>query len=240
MNISYTNNFDSEAVSFSSEVEGYEATNTQDIHLSKYWKTTGITDEWLKINGTLTPQSAYIAGTNLTSSAIVKIQGNDSDVWTSPTVDITLTLGENEIWSTTAEMTEQDYWRFSIVDTTNPVAYLTVGRAWIGPLLSVRGPYISFKENQVDTSATTLSISGQVYGDVGYRFKSYSLTYPWWNATEKTNIETFSLAVHKSQPIFISFGNIGPIYSILTNDIDFDHLKNMNIWSSRLDFVEVF
>lgn len=240
MNISYINYFDNETITFSSEVEGFEATNVQAIHLSKYWKTTGITDEWLTISGTLTPQSVYIAGTNLTDNAIVKIQGNASDVWTAPTVNITLVQGENGIWSTTDVMTEQDYWRISIVDTTNPVSYIEVGRVWVGPLLEVRGPYITFKENQVDTSATTLSISGQVYGDVGYKFKSYSFTYPWWDATEKENIVSFAGTVHKSQPFFISFGELGPLYCILTNDLDFDHLKNMNIWSSKLDFVEVF
>lgn len=240
MNISYINNYDNQTLTFSSQVTGFEATNVQAIHLSIYWKTTSNTGQWLVANGTMTPECAYVYSTNLTDDAVVKIQGNDTDSWSSPNVDITLVKGDNNTWSTTKTMTQQDYWRFYIDDPTNAVDYIEIGRVSLGPLLQVEGPFIKFKENQIDTSATTLSISGQVYADIGYKFKSYSLTYPWWNATEKDGVTAFADTVHKSQPFFISFGEIGPLYCILTNNLEFDHIMDQSIWSSRLDFVQTF
>jgi hypothetical protein len=239
MQISYNNFFDDVTLIASSEVEGFEVSNVQSIHLSNYWKSTGITDEWIKTTNTLTPEAVYIAGTNLTPSAVIKIQGNSSDIWTSPAVNVTLTLGENGIWYSTTTMSAQDYWRISIVDTTNSNGYITIGRIWVGELLEVEGPYINFAENITNTSATTLSISGQVYGDVGFTYKSYSFTYPWWDQTEKDAIIEFSDTVNKAQPFFIMADTIGPLYCILTNDLEFDHLKSLEIWSSKLNFLEV-
>ena len=233
----------------SSEDADYPIVNVQQPHLSLKWHSTGITDEWIKLETTIaasTNRSVYLAGTNLSNTAIVKIQGNDTDVWTAPTVDITMKK-EGDIYYSYDDGVGSilKYWRFSIVDIANTDGYISIGRAWFGKTIEVRGPYTDFVERRINTSATTISISGQPYTDVGYVYNEYEMTYPYWNNTEKGDIETFADTVNKGQPFFAQFVGenncqLGPLYLIMTNNMDFNHMKTLDIWSSKMSFVQTF
>ena len=93
MRFLYANEFltDGYTITENSEDASYPVENAQDPQLSrKYW-TTGDSAEWVKVDGgaseAITANCAFIAGHNLTSGGTYAIEGNDTDVWTSPTVD---------------------------------------------------------------------------------------------------------------------------------------------------------
>ena len=245
MKLAYNNIFDEITINISSENPDFPAVNLQNPHLAKYWRGTGASTETITfITSTLNPTCAFLAGTNLTNSAVVKIQGNNTDSWSTPNVDIVMELNKGVYYSYSNELTAQDYWRFEISDTGNPDGYIQAGRAWIGASIEVLGPYTSFVEKRINTSISEISNSGQVYGNINYKYKTYEMAYPYWDNTEKDNIEDFADTVNKSQPFFTQFVNdancvLGPLYCIMTNDMEFTHLKTLDIWASKINFREV-
>ena len=244
MRLSYINKLDDYELVASNAAIGYPIINVQQEHLSLKWRTVGTSGTILMDSTDLNPNCAFIAGTNLSSSAIVKIQGNNTDIWTSPSVEIVLENNNGVSYTFSDNFSAMRYWRFSIEDGSNIDGYIELGRAWIGEAITVSVPYISFVEKRINTSEATISISGQPYGDVGYVYRSWEMSYPYWDNTEKANIEIFADYVNKSLPFFTQFTDdnnciLGPFYVIMTNNIDMVHLKSLNIWSSKLSFREV-
>ena len=230
----------------SSAEADYPINNVKNPHLSLRWRATGDTSETITMDSTdLDPDGAFIAGTNLTASAVVKIQGNATDIWTSPSVNITMEKKDGIYYSYSSLLTTMKYWRFIIADATNPDGYIEVGRAWLGDSIEVEGPHTNFVETRNNTSITTISLSGQSYGDVGYIYRSWNMAFPFWDDIEKGNIEDFSDYVNKAKPFFVQFADrddiiLGPFYCILTNNIDLDHIKTLNVWSGQLNIREIF
>lgn len=246
MRISYVNIFDDCTIVVSSANANYPAVNLQHPHLSRSWRGTGASVETITfLTSTLNPDCAYLAGTNLSATAVVKIQGNATDVWTSPTVDITMSKVGDIYYSYSSSFAAMNYWRFSITDTANTDGYIEVGRAWIGANVTVQGPGKSFVEKRINTTKVSTTNSGQTYSNINYTYKSWEMAYPYWTNTEKGYIETFADAVDKSQPLFVQFADtgsntLGPYYCIMTNDIDFTHIKTLNVWAGQLNFRECF
>ena len=247
MIISYIDEVEDKTISASSADGDFPIGNVQHPHLSNKWRSTGDTSEWIKIDmaTAVDPGSAFLGGTNLTDSATVKIQGNATDVWTSPTVDITMSKEDDIFYSYSTDFAELRWWRFVIEDPTNPDGYISVGRAWIGETITLLGPHTSFIHQRINTSVGETSISGQSYGDTGYVYNSWEMSFPYWNNEEKNNIITFSDTVNKSKQFFVQFADdndnqLGPIYCIMTNNIDFVHLKTLNVWSSTIVFRETY
>ena len=245
MKLAYINGIDNLTLTASSEASGFDVENVQQEHLSKRWRATGDTSEDVVIAATaLNPDVAFLAGHNLSDSAVVKIQGNDTDSWGAPAVDITMSKSDGVYYALTG-FSSRDFWRFLITDPTNPDGFIEVGRMWAGAAVFVRGPSISFSDDLIDTSVTDISLSGQPYGDKRYSFRALQTTYPLWTDTEKAAMELYSKTVKKSVPHFVIYNDaviatLGPVYVILTSDVSFNHIKKVVKWTSSLNHREVF
>lgn len=100
------------------------------------------TSEWLKFDlGTqLLPEAFAIIGGNvnglkLSSTATIKLQGNETDVWTAPSYDETLTWNADCIASvdqTGLHTGGLRYWRLHIVDRDNINGYVEISSVYLG------------------------------------------------------------------------------------------------------------
>ncbi len=244
MKLSYINQLDNLTLTPSSETPGYPVSNLQHVHLVKVWRGTGSATENIKVDtGGVLPECAYLAGCNFSDSAVVTLQGNDTDVWTSPSVEIIMDHHNDVYYTYSSDFADLRYWRFLIVDSSNPDGYIEIGRAWIGDFISVSWLYTEFSETRNNTSQEITSISGQPYGDVGYIYKSYNMVYPYLSNTEKSDLQDFGDYVHKSRPFFVQFETtddmqIGNLYCIMTNDLVFGHIYSLTKWNTTIAFME--
>lgn len=243
MKLTYQNHVDDYELTASESLNGYSVSNLQDPHLSKVWYVLNTTG-WFQLDSItgLSPKSVFVAGTNLTDTAVVKIQGNDTDVWTSPSVDETL-VRVNDIYQLWGTLESYRYWRVSIEDTAN--SSLRVGRWWIGDVVEIYGPSLTFTEKYINNSQTFISRSGQSYGNERYSFYAYEMGYPLLDNTERQAIKDFADYVKKSKQFFTSFADkddctLGPFYMIQTKDLEFVHLKTLDLWSTAMSFQQTF
>lgn len=235
----------------SSEAPNLPAANLQDPRLSLPWRSTGDSDEWIKIDAgagnTLNPNCAAIAGHNLSSGATIKIQGNATDVWTAPTVDETIT------WRAGAMMhfftgSGLRFWRFHFSDASNPDGYVQIGRLSLGTYLQMPdiepGPTLPRRTSTVVSE----SLTGQVYADLGIEWGEFGIVFPAIiTEAQRQAIRTMWAAVHNAVPFFLavwesSFDVEGPVYCRLDQDeLQWALEPGAGVlWSTALKFKEVF
>jgi len=251
MRILWDNWLDDYTLLASSAAANLPASNLQDPRLSLPWRSTGDSDEWIKIDAgvgnTLNPNCAAIAGHNLTSGATIKIQGNATDVWTAPTVDETIT------WRIDAMMhfftgSALRFWRCKFADASNPDGYIQIGRPSLGTHLQMPaiepGPALPRKTSSVSTD----SITGQGYGDLGITWREFGVVFPpIITEAERQSIVTMWKAVENVVPFFLavweaSFDVEGPAYCRLDQEeLPWTLDKAAGIaWSTEMKFKETF
>jgi hypothetical protein len=187
------------------EVGNFDPENVQDIRLSRTFRTAVLTDAWIKIDtiSGIDASVAVIAGHNFTNAATIKIQGNDTDVWTSPTVDETMTWNADSIVHFFTEDNLR-FWRFIVTDAANPDTYIEMGRLFLGTFYQVdEKPQRDFAEEIIDESRSGFSITGQAYVDIGIQRKEFSISMGTMQEATRQNILAVYASVGTHTPIFV-------------------------------------
>lgn len=195
LKILYKNWIDNGTLTFSSAVATLPGANIQDDLRDKVWRTTGCSEEWAKL---VLSQPEYIdslaiAGHNLSSTAVITVQGNVADEWISPAFEEEFdawepVIGYGEGWygeggyggyiaadeqpryqtiiRFLASTQYYRYWRIKITDISNPDGYIEIGRGFLGYAFQ---PQVNFTWDwemiPVDPSVVTKSQGGQAFKD---------------------------------------------------------------------------
>ena len=248
MRIIWDNEFDKYTITASSEASGYPASNLQDISRKKTTRTTGAASEWWKIgNGTtkISISSIAIAEHNFTSGATVKLQGNDTDVWTSPARE------EVIIWDAgimTKFFTEAEYyyWRLLVADSSNPDGYIEIGRIEAGGYLQMPPIEPGFSYPKITTSERDITVTGQVYGDKGIIQRAPGFVFPIIEDSERGEIEEMFEDVHNIKPVVLvvyenSLDVVPALYCVIDQEeLPWQKSENSLTWSMQMKFLEVF
>jgi hypothetical protein len=250
MRIAYDNEIDNTSYTLiaSTEDASYPKENIQKLALNEVWHSDTDTAEYIGVDAgagnTITVTVAIIAGHNITNSAtVIKLQGSDDNFSSTP-VDESFTYNSDKMYEFIGSASHR-YWRVLVTDTTNPDSYIAIGRIFFGTYLTITNSFAnSFEEVNNDTSTSSLSISGQTYGDIGIISKSYELNLPYMANAEKLNVTTFYEDVKTVDPYFLIFDEndlttLAPIYCKNTTPMQFSHYKSA-IWSARFAVQEVF
>ncbi len=218
--------------------------NILDSRLSRVYKTeAGITTAEIVFNcgSAVAVSGVAIANHNITSSVTtLKLQGNATDVWTSPSVDETLTWDSGIITKNITEASYQ-YWRIQIIDATNPDTYIKLGRVWIGESYRTAGNQVMIPHDRKSASLKTRSIAGQSYTDRRYQYSLVSTKWPLLTEEQNNKVLSIFESVDVGTPFFVTFDKAGSILGTLYVTIDEDGLKstplgNRNLYTMGMDF----
>lgn len=171
---------------------------------------------------------------------ILKIQGNDTDVWTSPSFSFDLTYGDI-IDGVFPEETYK-YWRVQIIDSLNANGYIQMGRVWIGESYSTCGINVLVNEDRNTNSKKTVGLGGQTYGDKRYENIETSVAFPVLNESQAQTIRDIFSTVDIIIPIFITFdkagSTLGTLYVTIDGNINITPLGNRKLYTSGFTFRE--
>lgn len=250
MIINYNNHvFNATIDSFSDVPEYPFNTALNDTRLSRLGRTVGDTAEWFKfsLSSAVDVDRAFILTHNITSGATVNLQGNATDVWTSPSVDVTMVWGADYITYVFSATESYQYWRITVADSSNPdgyieMSYVSLSEDLIMPGMDT-GQIISKKTN----SRATKSIGGQLYGDRLLDFKAAQINLPDIEESKRTEINTFFDTVDITRPFILLIWEDDldiepPIYCALTEEIEWNKqpLAGGLLWTMSLNFEEAF
>lgn len=173
------------------------------------------TAEWLKwdLGISSNPKAFVLVGLRntaikLSGSATIKIQGNSTDVWTSPEYSATLTYNENAVTkfgSTGLHTSALRYWRVLIVDASNSYGYLEISNIYLGDMIETTQGAIQFPLaiDYLDLGVNQESEMGVIYSTV--RQPTRFLQLDWYGLTT-SEIEDFNDFIHNfgtSYPFFV-------------------------------------
>jgi hypothetical protein len=161
------------------------------------------------------PQAIVIIGPRnsplkITPSSTLKLQGNETDVWTAPTYDQALTYDDSSIALFNVDGLHTEalrFWRLLIQDVSNPLGYVEIGSIFMGRVYSTtRGrPQFPFEVELVDRSPTVFSEGGQTFSDVREQTAEYKTDWLGLTKDEVESIQDFFADVGTAKPFFILF-----------------------------------
>lgn len=233
-------------ITASSEASGYPVTGLNDYIVATKWRSTGDTDEWVKIDfgAAMNITDVAIIGHNFTSGATVKVQGNATDAWGAPSVDETITWREY-IMDKNFTGGSYRWWRIHIADGANPDGYVEFGYPFLGPSLTL-GDIIGreFSMIYVENSIMHVTRTGQMYGDPGITQRLWTFSLPHVSGSELTNLDTLWDTVGKHRPFILFIDeddttNNPPVFGIFNEDWDWNHITR-NIYNLSFPIMEVF
>jgi hypothetical protein len=209
---------ESEAIKKSTEV----SFNTEDMGLVGSWEI----DKNYKIN------TISLLGHNILSGTQVKIQANNSNEWSAPSLDETFTYIESEkpILKFLSSTYIYKYWRFYFYGQGS----IEVGRMWLGEYITIDpSSLLGFKVSKKTSDTVLYGKERSKFGLEGSKWRRIELSFP---PSQESLIKLLSdmfdeVGIYKSF-IFCNFDTIRdytlvePLYGSFQNDLNFTHSKN--------------
>lgn len=171
------------------------------------------TEEWIKfdLGDSSNPKGFIITGPRngslgISSTAIVKLQANNSDSWFSPALDLTLAYSDKTIFHfDTSGIGSYRYWRLVIIDQDNANGYVEFSKIFLGDVIEPTQGAIQFPFRarladltQVVESQTGVSFANERQKTMEMRFNWLGLRY-----SEVEELRDFWEDVGLSTPFFI-------------------------------------
>jgi hypothetical protein len=146
-------------------------------------------------------------GIKLSSNAVIKIQANQTNLWTSPAVNVTLTMDEERdvityFWTSSQEYR---YWRVYIEDPKNTDLFVELGTIFLGKATQLsKVPDNGFTFTQEDRSLMTENEYGHQYIDVYPIRKSITFNYSVLPYSDIATLDTLFRRVGIHTPIMMT------------------------------------
>jgi len=145
---------------------------------------------------------------SISPTAVVTLQGNHTNVWTSPAYEAVLTYDDRIL-----HLIDDDglasvglrYWRVKFVDQ-NPKGYIQVGAFYLGgDYQTVRGaPQFPFRTEHVDRTETVYSEGGQTFSEIKPKTERFSIDWFALTIDEKESFEDIFTQYGTGTPFFVS------------------------------------
>jgi len=190
-------------------------------------------------------------GVQISSTATVKLQGNATDVWTSPSFEQTLTWNERAIclFDTDGLHTSAlRYWRLYIEDVDNPNGYVEISNLYLGDVFEPTQGSVQFPLDvrYIDYSKTERGEWGSRFSDVKQVTREFQMNWEFLSKTEAETLGEFVEHYKTAYPWWIAL-DPNEVFStdkeLFVCHCRFDELPNLpldrpNQFSSRWSFVE--
>jgi len=235
----WNNYWDDEAhtKSASSAESDFPLANIVNRWHTRHWRSTDDTAEWVKIDLSEAKdvQALVMKYHNLTGSATVKLQGNATDSWGSPSVDATVTVTTETIVHFLSSVESYRWWRVSLVDASNPDTYIRIGRLFLGTYFSPEYNFTNdYRYTMRDPSVKAYSSGGQVSVNQKAHYRMLQYYFQFVHTPDDVTFEDIFNAVGQSIPYFITqdADTSGTTYYVQNaTDWDLEHL-GLDEWFS--------
>jgi len=236
-------------VSSSADATGYPASNLTNAARWKKWRSaTGTGDQWVKFdlgsNKTFTVLAAISA--KLHAGGTLKAQANATDVWTSPTVNDTLTVPSPDFSGVLADWIASQSLRWIRFYFTNVGAvsdYVQLGAVFAGTYLEPANTIEQgFTVTRVDPSIQRRATGGQRSALVLPKYHEVTGRLRPVVASARDDIRTMFEAVGDASPVILAVDPTVPgltFYGALDGPLQAQHQNpSLSLWAFPLAFRE--
>lgn len=204
----WRNKADTATVSASSASYGNAAANVQDPHRYTMWQTEDDTAaEWIQfdLSQAESIQALVIDNHDFSDSDTITIQANATDSWTSPSVDLELTVTDTTIVYHWASAQSYRYWRLAVTKAAS-VYQRQVGRVYLGPYYECpRNPRRDgWSHGPVDQSAIRRSPYGPVWSDVRGQYHRVEMRFEYASQAQADEFALLAATLGTHSPWWLS------------------------------------
>lgn len=219
--LTFTTNTVWDTIGFTSGVDLTDTSFTPDeqrIHTSEWYKVDNGTAKQVNAVCVVCPQDEVFG---ISTTGTVRFQGNNTDSWDAPSLDVLLTVGDRGIfqfYDDDVTDTEYRYHRIQFIDPANPdgVAALRIGFIYIGDIEHIDSSNVSqgFSKAQEDPSVVLQSEGGQQYFDQRNKYDTFSsMSLTNVARADRLKIEQVFNDFGLHTPLFVSFDPGGLVES---------------------------
>lgn len=181
------------------------------------------TDEWIKWDfGISTNPTAFVligprnSPIKISPNAVIRLQGNETDAWSSPSFNVVLPYDDEVIARFNGEGLFDEalrYGRLQVIDPSNSNGYVEIGSLFFGIYFEPeRGAAVFPLSGQpIDRSTTTFSEGGQTFADRRQKTEQFQLAWQHLTFAEKDELDA----------VFDLFGTSDPLFAVLDPDLAF-------------------
>jgi hypothetical protein len=213
------------------------------------------TEEWVVFDTVTTEEINSVVllwpkedGITLSSDAIVTIQANATNTWSSPAVSQTLTIDNTYEVASHYFSTDQSYryWRVKIVDKANANLYVSVGVVILGKSEAVDNPDNGFTYSLSDGSKQYTTDFGNNYTDVYPTFAQLDIEQSLLEYSAAQVIDVAYRLNGVRLPVFITLDAEGTvfdkdhfaIYGKFAKSYSLQHIS-YNLFQGKLTLTEI-
>lgn len=175
-------------------------------------------EEWIKWDFGISsnPQAFVLIGARnaaikISPTATIKLQGNETDIWTGPSYDQSITYDSEVMSKFKADANDGlhtealRFWRLKIVDSDNPNGYIEIGSLFLGEFWEpTRGAIgFPFDAEYIDRSTTIFSEGGQTFTDIREKTEAFNLEWRGLTIAEKEVLDDIFDTFGVSIPFFV-------------------------------------
>lgn len=204
MIVLYDNKILAATITTNSEDANYPLENIQNgVRLKKFRSVTN-TGVYILISTPITATYLVIDNHNLSASADIYLQGNDTNVWTNPTTNllVTPTTGDPIVFSFASKT--HTYWRIVFDDgDSNGDSYLEMGIVFLGTALQLPGVKPDQALKHIVTSKSDMSDAGVNYGDRRIMYRKFGVNFPNVSWVDRDNLVILWTHNHNVLPMYV-------------------------------------
>ena len=187
-------------------------------------------------------------GIKLSNTAVLKIEANATNSWTSPAVSQTLTIDNDYVIASHYFGTNQSYryWSVTIVDPANPYLYVELGVVILGKEDMVQDPEIGFNFVVQDNSREQATQYGHRYVDEYPTLTALEFEYKYMDYDDVRLIENAYRINGVRKPVFVTLDaneavfdkDHFAIYGKFSNKFSLDHIR-YDLFETSLSIEEI-
>lgn len=209
-------------ITASSSKARFPVSNLKHPFRSKKWRSTSDTDQYVVFDLATTEAIDSIVilwpiedGIRLSGSAVVKIQANATNIWTSPAVDQTLTINNTYVIASHFFSTDQSYryWRVSISDPGNAYGCVELGVVWLGKGLDIPSAQNGFKFGLRDRTKHTENDFGHRYSDIYPKSAKIEFNYSNIDYADIQTIENAFRDNASHTPVIVALDPLATVFN---------------------------
>jgi hypothetical protein len=184
---------------------------------SQLWESTGLVEEiiydfvYQRPVGFVGMIGAHDAEFGMTLSAVITIEGNNINDWSTPPFSQVLNVtddGALAFLDTDSEPPEYRFWRITIDDSTSPESAVSLGYLYLGDYqtLDQRNVQKGFSRTLTDPAKAFKSENGALYFDQKTKYIEFTgVSIGFLDPINRADLETMFSEFGISRPMFISF-----------------------------------
>jgi hypothetical protein len=160
---------------------------------------------------------------NIGAGATIRLQGNATDSWGSPTVDVQVIWNADFLVYVFTSAIFLRWWRIIVTDAANPDGYISAGHRFLGDVFQPRYSHATRAPGFIDPSEIAFTTGGQLNAARREVYDKASYSFSAVQPADILTMKSLYKALGTNKPYFIIEDSSYPLTTVY-------YIRNISSW----------